>query len=386
MGPHFVGGYMREDALTQWQTVWPRCEYRIEEVPSTGWGTVPRIVSVPDSEVTVYEPVQVCGLDVKDIDSYWDRPRTYFWSNKPVTDTPWRRPYQPYNPDGDEWPAWLALARLDTKSETAIIDFCSRWGLLGLREIPEWKKQYPSFEQPRLVREKYRGEHSRWYDVPAPKIKPNNWDNMKLHCEPLELFRRATEQYQATVKRLVDINKGIINLKKVSDPVHTEKIKRELWGIASDAKWEGNLLLLDGCRPGISPRPMYDEEKTGWFLGWQTRSLLDACRFSLILTLTQQGHAGLKRCGRCDKPFLAATEHDVYCSITCRKRGTVAKIASRQVKGWLREKFKAGEINKKAWGLARAETDKLYDAGNPAGLKDQDQLQVKIEAYLKELS
>jgi hypothetical protein len=372
---------MREDALTQWQTNWFRCEYRIEDIPSNGLGTIPRIVAVPDSEFTWYEPVQDYGPKI--IKSYWDRPGCAVPSSKKNKreDIP-KRAHQPYDTEGDEWPAWLALSRLDIKSETAIRGFCSRYGLLGLREIPEWKEQCPLSESPRLVRVKYKGKHSKWYDVPAPKVKPANWHNKKLHCEPLELFRRATEQYQATVKRLVDINEGKITHERIIDPANADKIRWELCDIAMDAQWEGGLLLLDGCRPGISPRPVYDKDKISWVLGWQTRSLLDACRFSLILTLTQQDHAGLKRCARCNKPFLAETEQDVYCSIKHRKSGGVASIASRQVWGWLRKKLKAGEINKIAWKLAHAKTATLYKNG----LKDKYQLQAKIEEYLKELS
>ncbi|MGD0621290.1 MAG: hypothetical protein ABSA82_02340, partial [Thermacetogeniaceae bacterium] len=234
----------------------------------------------------------------------------------------------------------------------------------------------PLFEPPRLVREQFEGEHSRWYDVPAPKVKPANWHNMKLHCEPLELFIYATEKYQTAVMRLADIDEKRITLKGVNTP-DAEEIKWELGDKATVLQSENGLDLLDGC----IPRPEYDKEEARWFLGWQTRSLLDACYLSLTLTMTMRDHAGLKRCARCNRPFLAATEHDVYCSIKCRKRGTVAKIASRQVWGWLRGKLKAGEINKTAWKLAHAETDRLYENG----LRNKDQLQARVETFLKKL-
>jgi hypothetical protein len=331
-------------------------------------------VAIPDSEYSWYEPVQVGNLKI--IKSYLDRRGSTHPDSKLVTDTPGRA-YQPYAPDGSEWPAWLALARLDINSETAVAGFCSHYGLLGLRKIREWEKQHPLSAPPRLVRSFFEREHSQWYDAPAPKIKPANWHNWKLHCEPLELFISAAEKYQNAIIRLTDIDERRSAL-KTANPQDAEEIKYELGDIATVAQSESGLLLLDGCRPC----PVYDKEEARWFLGWQTDSLLDACYLSLALTTTMRDHAGLKRCAYCNKPFLAATENDAYCSINHRKRGTVAKIASRQVRSTLRDMLKAGKISKKAWRLAHAETDRLYKNG----IKDKEQLQAAVEAFLREIN
>jgi hypothetical protein len=350
----------QKEGIDDWENAFYVCDYRIEEVPVEGPYTEV-IAPVIDSEVREVFPLRQRKQELEQ--NYKQRLGANMPDSKHFPDIA-EKAYQPVNPEGKEWPAYLALARLDWRNRDAIRRFCSTYGLLGLWKHPLWKDEKPMFaEQKRSTRSKFT-KHSGWYDNPVPKAKKENCRHFQYYREPLEVFVRAVRSYQDTFNDIMKFHGAGTKEKKESH--------------ALDVKWDMGM-VLDGC----IPRPIYENGR--WIFAWNFRSLLDACYFCLYLNLTEQGSAGYKRCKdeKCKRPFKATTERDEYCCIRCRKKHTVAKVANRQVKDWLRKKLKAEEINKKAWGLAHAETDRLYDVGNPDGLKDKGQLQAKVEAFLQ---
>jgi hypothetical protein len=299
---------------------------------------VPVIAAIPGSEVTEYSPVE------------WGRERREYgtWEGK--------LPYQPKAREGTEWPPHLALARLNLQDEAAVVQFCSLYGLLGLRYIPKWKNRVPFLANERPVKSIF-GTLSGWYNYPAPEPKPPNWHHVQTFCEPLDLFREAAQEYQ----------EACCLIEKVRE-APPEKAQ----SFAFDAE---NTMI--GYLGGCTPRPIFQNGR--WLLGYQFRSLLEACYFRLLLDLTE-GASGFRRCGnpKCNRFFLARYEKDTYCCKLCRKQATVDRTAIREVKRWLKEKRKAGEITKEEWQVAGKRADELYKK-----LKDIETLKEAVEASIK---
>ena len=113
--------------------------------------------------------------------------------------------------------------------------------------------------------------------------------------------------------------------------------------------------------------------------GRLVRSLLEACWFRLVLDLAE-GAGRFARCAdpKCNRLYLARYPDDRYCSVLCRKRATTDRVAIREVKRWLKEKRKAGELTGAQWKAAREQAQKLYAGGE----KNLDRLKENIEAFL----
>jgi hypothetical protein len=337
---------LKRDAFTDWITKWFKCNYCLAEenaytkqnhdFPSK----VKIIAPIPDSPFEEYFPLEYG--------------RQSLFKNDYVV-----KAYQPKKSEGIEWPPHLSLARLDLKNEHEIINFTSNYGLLGLRSIPSWQNQEPSWAESKIISIAPNITRSEWYDLKVPNAKPHNWHPNKAYCEPLELFQKATEEYQKAIGKLIKIRSNSEDEK--------EKLSLDFDGISI------NYLK------GVTVRPVYERGK--WILGWQSRSLLEACYFRSVLNLTE-GAYGYKHCKRekCNKPFLAQNENDFYCSQRCRKADTVANTAIRVIKGEIKEQLKKGEINKNQWKTTVIEAEKLYKGG----IKDLDTLREAVNKILKQ--
>lgn len=347
---------MGREVFPEWSTLWPKCEYRVIEVPS-GTYPVKVIAAIPGSKVEWYSPIDY-GREKPEI--------TRVYEERFGTNIPWKaslkdeakKAYQPLAPEGKEWPPHLALARLDFQDEAAVARFCSLYGLLGLRNIPAWRERKPFLAEDRTVRPILGSAYSGWYDY-APEEKPQEWHNIQSYCEPFELFQEAVEQYQKVCSALERI-------KDVPEEAET---------LAWECEQE-MLTYLEGC----TAIPVFEGGK--WILGWRFRSLLEACYFRLLLDLTE-GAYGFRRCKnpKCNRLFLATHQGDTYCCIRCRKRATANQVGIREVKRWLRGKWEKGEIAKEQWKAARKEAERLYQGED--GIKDAEALKEAVKVFLK---
>lgn len=347
-------------ALTEWGGIWQKCEYQIIDVPVNKKYKVSLIAPVPGSPIERYSPLR------------WGREDDWKEGSG-------KEKFQREKPDGQEWPPHEALARLNLNDEKAILDFCNTYGLLGLREIPIWKRQEPtnapskieeasinsvfkglidiskleddeegkilgeknvdieeikkglpdglilSFEQKYFPEDIYSG----WYDYPCEE------DDYYLyhHCEPIELFKKAATEYKAFIRLAEKTSKGGL-------------LGPQL------AEYEKNRMLLHALRPdmqgldGCNPYPVYN--KGEWILGWSIRSLLEACYLRVTLDLTE-GKGKYRRCknNKCRRIFLARNDIHFYCSTRCRKNHTSDNIPPKVLKRELWEMKRSGLITYK---------------------------------------
>ena len=442
-------------SFPEWNTDWPRCEYEILGVPirPSDAPLVPQVRTIcakKGAAVAGYDPVQV-GRAIRPYGNYLGKEAA-----------------QPRRPEGDKWPVHLALARLDLDDESAIVRFCGRYGLLGLREIPGWKGTAP-WPAPGPEMTGGIDSHSRWYDHPKPDPKPrwvtpddgdavyeqdgtqwvfesvlpsgqvevvslsdpdepryavfdpadlltglpqpghpkpmtvaqalaiatptpeecdrsfHAW-KVRTWCEPLDLFQKAALKYQ-DIYALWERQQGAPEVRPAESTSHKTPVTKS--EIAAEVA-----LRMDPYLRGCTFRPVFTKGR--WVLGCQFRSLLDACYFRLLLDMTE-GAGEIRRCAdrKCNRFFLAprpvggarqGTDDDgpvqKYCCEQHRKRAFAASSADRQVKTRLRKIHEDGFIDRAELDAARAEVDRLYDKGNPDGMKDEVDLGEQVLAFL----
>lgn len=309
----------------EWRTVWPRCRYRVIEA------------EVPDDERSLFiSPFVIEAVPYSPVEEY-----------DPLTGRPVI--------EGD--PPHLALANLDTRDTEAVVRFCNQYGLLGLREIPRWRNYLG-------LSDDLFGPNTRsaWLNTPRPEPKPKNWHWIYSFREPLDLFREVVDEYQSNFELL----------RKMSDE-KTDQKQRISLSIDLQMNLTSN---LQGC----TVRPYFDGER--WLMGYQFRSLLEACYFHLVLDMIQSKNRVLRRCNKCGRYFFAS-ERQLYCSPSCRGSAASARMADRVVKARLRDLYRKGRITKELLDEARAEVDRLYDRGNPNGIKNAEVLDSEIAKFIK---
>ncbi len=315
-------------SFPEWNTTLPRCQYRIVSIQTPEDEQIPFlrrsvIEAVPGSVVEWYDPMDT----LRNVNSR-------------------SRAYQPRELSEDSMPPHVALANLKVREDAAIERFCTQYGLLGLREIPHWKNRYQLAKV--------------WWQSPIPDPRPPGWHHVQTYREPLDLFEEAVEEFQQ-VYGLLDEMRMASGEKKQS--------------LALDVQLE-----LLGDLNGCTIRPIFNGEK--WILGYQFRSLLDVCYFRLVLDMVQSEHKTPRRCSNCGAFFIASRNQE-YCSERCRKSASVARLADRTVKRKLNELYARGCITRELLDEARAEVNRLYDRGNPNGIKNAEVLDSEIAKFIK---
>lgn len=346
--------------LMEWGGVWRRCQYEIVS-RSAGKVTVPLIAPVPGSPVEDCSPLQYGRGD------YW---KEGYGKEK----------HQREKPDEPERPPHEALIDLDLNDKNAICNFCNTYGLLGLREIPVWKREAPSGAPSKMpidieevkgglpselvlrLKAEYSPEdiYSGWYDYPGIE----GGHDLYRRCEPLEVFIKAAAQYQEAVNK-------IFQAKESAD-------EKTIQWILID------LMLTSWKAGGCNPYPVYKNRK--WQMGWSVRSLLEACYLRITLDLTE-GKGKYRRCNykKCNRIFLA---HNIqyYCSVRCRKNHTSDNIPPKVLKNELREKRKAGLITVEQRKAAYDFIDRTWKNRNRSVPLSLEQLRADTEKFLSNLA
>ncbi len=306
-----------------WTDTWMKARYEIRKIKDSRGNEAECICADPSSEIEKYYLIHD-GAKVKR--------------------GPGKVEFQPKSIKGPDWPPHLALMRLDLNRKEEIEEFCSAYGLLGLRNIPFWMAMEPDGVESRLHKVKYPDLPGRftnaaaneniselwfsgWYSL--PEAAELNVNQLYRFVEPVELFIRAAAEYQKVTARL-----------EKRGPDDPDLIKRyNKMTQTNGRRIEAEELGFAGCIPA----PAYGDGK--WCWKWMFRSLLEACYFKLFQGYVDGGR-GIKRCKwfKCKRPYFAVYATDAYCCIDCRKADTVYHNPDRVLKREVRAKKDAGLI------------------------------------------
>jgi hypothetical protein len=183
-----------------------------------------------------------------------------------------------------------------------VVEFASRFGLLGLGRMQVWDKWKP------------------WQDTADPMVNGHNkyfYRNRSAakgdrfspahYCEPLDAFRDAAREFQKTAGLLVDIPEG-------------QRDSRNL---------EFGIKVLG--RSGVTWLPYFENGQHR--NGYNIPTLLAWCYFVWWFELTQG--AQYRRCKnpRCNRVFVAKRKSDAYCSGTCRRAEVARNRPDRRLYG-----------------------------------------------------
>ena len=237
--------------------------------------------------------------------------------------------------------------------EDAILAFVSKWGLLGLENIPHWRRWHPIWQPPADPLHSMRTTPSRWFRVrvrlPVEDLETGETASQLVMrpCEPLDAFRQAALEFQEAAALL-------------TDPLSTSNVNEFTWRAMTYLQGMTAYPYLDGGTGGVT-------------MTWNIRSLLDALYFRLMLDLAEKGSPGLRHCKRigCGRLFLPRYVDDVYCSAACRKSNTIANQPNRVLARELMELEKAGKITGDERRRGRAAIARLWGEGKGSSQRSE---------------
>lgn len=141
------------------------------------------------------------------------------------------------------------------------------------------------------------------------------------YCEPLELYIDEAKKFQALFADVEKIN-NILREKKKGDLDHADQAL--LYKIITAVKRNAQ---------NISPRPKYDVNKRAMIASWEVPSLLSAYYLMLYLDLVSSRNAKICQNDRCNRPFIAEREDNIYCGPLCKD------AAKKRRRYWNRKKI-----------------------------------------------
>ncbi|OPX85729.1 hypothetical protein [Pelotomaculum sp. PtaB.Bin117] len=222
----------------------------------------------------------------------------------------------------------LSILNLDTSKKEAVIDFVSRFGLLGLLPHKYLEPQLAVIDGNKyyLVPERngcdlhHVEEVAQNYLINVEDfINTGFYSIRKNMSEPLDEFIEAIQEFQNVAKWVYAIKKaeeGIgapLRALFIKEPSLAEISKKDIRDMLPPAKLLLHMLLTGGNQ-GLS-RSVIQAGKETWQIRLGFESLLSAAYY--FFTQDLAGRYRLDQCKRCNKLFMTSVKKRKFCSRKC---------------------------------------------------------------------